>query len=89
MELRETLADLGWTQAELARRMTADGIGKYSCQHINSMVAERRPVSAAVRAYVIQALRIKEHGPDLRSAHIPAERTTGKTITVYPEDFGD
>lgn len=59
-QLKAALSELGWNGAELARRMTADEIGRYHRQNINRQVNGRRPVSAAVNAYVTQALRLKD-----------------------------
>lgn len=58
-QLRAALKELGWSGAELARRLTADEIGRYDRHAISRQVTGLRPVSSAVNAYVTQALRLE------------------------------
>lgn len=59
-ELRGALEYLGWSRAELARRINADVGLRFTRQYVNNMANGHIDVSSTVAAYVVQAVRLKE-----------------------------
>jgi len=61
-EMRETLAELGWSQAELARRLSDDGGEAVAGTTVWRYLAGKRKVPAGLAAYLRLARRVKSRG---------------------------